>query len=199
MNATTRRLTATAAGAFLALSLAGCGQLAEEAIEQAVENESGEDVEIDFDSDDGSLSVTGEDGEEFNLEVGEDGETSSFSGTDEEGNTFEMITGEGVPDDWPNDVPVPPGDAVTSTVMVDNGEQIISIITKVDDVQDANDGYIDELSYAGFEIGSTSSFESDGSSSAFTEMTSDAWTVQVNSTSDGSTGQMFVAIESNDE
>ena len=199
MNATTRRLTATAAWAFLALSLAGCGQLAEEAIEQAVENESGEDVEIDFDSDDGSLSVTGEDGEQFNLEVGEDGETSSFSGTDEEGNTFEMITGEGVPDDWPNDVPVPPGDAVTSTVMVDNGEQIISIITEVDDVQDANDGYIDELSDAGFEIGSTSSFESDGSSSAFTEMTSDAWSVQVNSTSDGSTGQMFVAIEGNDE
>ncbi len=199
MNVTTRRLSATAAGAFLTLSLAGCGQLAEEAVEQAIENESGEDVEIDFDADDGSISVTGEDGEEFNLDVGEDGETSSFSGTDEEGNTFEMITGEGVPDDWPNDVPAPPGDAVTSTVMVDNGERIISIITEVDDAQDANDNYIDELSNAGFEIGSTSSFESDGSSSAFTEMTSDAWSVQVNSTSDGGSGQMFVAIEANDK
>ena len=199
MTITTRRVGALAVCSLLALSISGCGKLAEEAVEQAIENESGEDVEIDFDAEDGSLSVTGEDGEEFNLEVGEDGETSSLSGTDEEGNTFEMTTGQGVPDDWPDDVPVPPGDAVTSTVMVNNGERVISIITEVDDVQSANDDYIDELSNAGFEIGSTSSFESDGSSSAFTGMMNDAWSVQVSSTSDGTNHQMFVAIEVNDE
>jgi hypothetical protein len=199
MTQTTQRIGAVAVGSLLALSISGCSQLAEEAVEQAIENESGGDVEIDFDGDDGSLSITGENGEEVNVEIDEDGGSSSFSGTDEEGNTFEMTTGQGVPDDWPDDIPVPPGDAVSSTVMINNGERIITIITEVDDVAGANEDYVDQLSDAGFEIGSTSSFENDGNSSAFTEMTNDAWSVQINSTSDGTNDQMFVSIEVKDQ
>ena len=197
MKTTTRRLGATAAGTLLALSLAGCGKLAEEAIEQAVENESGEDIEIDFDAEDGTLSIEGENGEEFNFDLDEDGETSTFSGTDEDGDTFEMTTGTDIPDAWPGNVPVPPGTVTSATAMSDNTEQILNISTEVSDAEAAHEGYVAQLTSLGFTSGSTSSFESDGTSSAFTEMSNDTWTALVSSTSDGEGSEaMIVSLQS---
>jgi len=197
MRTTTRRIGATAAGTLLALSLAGCGKLAEEAIEQAVENESGEDIEIDFNADDGTLSIEGENGEEFSIDVDEDGETSTFSGTDEDGSTFEMTTGTDIPDAWPNDIPVPPGTITSATAMADDSERILNISSEVSDAAAAHDGYVAQLESIGFTSGSTSSFESDGSSSAFTEMSNDTWMAMVSSTSDGQgSDALIVSLQS---
>ena len=182
---TTRRLGVSATGLVFALSMTGCGAIAEEAIEQAIESESGENVEIDFDSDDGSISIEGENGEEFSIDVDEDGEASVMSGTDEDGNTFEMVTGEGVPDDWPSELPVPAGNVVASTVMAENGDRIISLVLEVDDSASAHDAYVDQLTGQGFTVGSTSSFESDGQSSKFTEVTGANWTGMISSGADG--------------
>ncbi|QGG96815.1 hypothetical protein [Actinomarinicola tropica] len=92
MRARVRHLTiAGAAGAML---LAGaCGEAAERvgenALEAAIESESGADVDLNLD-DDGAISVETEDG------------------------SFSMGQTE-IPDDWPSDVPLPP-DLETQTV-----------------------------------------------------------------------------------
>ena len=87
------------AGATLALVATGCSgeDATESIIEQAIENESGEDVDIDFG--DGGFSVESEDGsfsldEDGNLVIiGEDGE--EITGTfDDEGFTIEGEDGE---------------------------------------------------------------------------------------------------------
>ncbi len=200
MNITARHIGAAAAGTLLALSLAGCGKLAEEALEQAVESESGGDVEIDFDSDDGTFTIEGENGEEFSLDIDENGQASTMSGTDEDGNTFEMSTGQEVPDEWPDDIPTPPGSVISATVISDNGDQMLSIATEVPDAERAHEGYVEQLKSTGFTTESTSSFESDGTTSSFAVMTRDELSVQVSSTGDGSdTQSLIVSLQTSNE
>ena len=195
---TARRLSITGAGLAFALSMTGCGAIAEEIVEQAVESESGESVEIDFDSEDGTLSIEGENGEEFSIDVDEDGDASVMSSTDEDGNTFEMTTGDDLPDDWPGELPVPSGNIVASTVMSENDDRIITLVLEVDDAERAHDDYVDQLTSNGFTVGSTSSFESDGQSSKFTEVTSDNWNGMVTSGVDGAgeSQQLIVNFQS---
>lgn len=187
------RCLGTAAACLLfALTIAGCGAIAEEAIEQAVEADTGEEVEIDFDSEDGTLSIEGDDGEEFSFDIDADGEGSVMSGSDEDGNTFEMVTGEGVPDDWPGELPIPPGTIVTSTMMAENDNRILTLVSEVDDSASAHDSYVDQLTSNGFTVGSTSSFESDGQSSKFTEVNNSSWTGMISSGSDGTGPEQLV-------
>lgn len=194
---TRRGLLAVATGA--ALALAGCGNLAEEAVEQAIESESGEDVEIDFDGDDGSMSISGEDGE-FTFDIDEDGETASMSGTDEEGNTFEMTTGQGAPDDWPDEVPLPSGDILSSNVMTQNDERFLSIVLEVDDAIAAHDEYQAQLENAGFSTDSTSTFESDGTTTKFSQLSSGDWTSQISTSSDvDGNAQLIISLQSSTE
>lgn len=196
MKNSQRRSVTAAVSLLLVIGLAGCGQLAEEAVEQAIESDTGEDVEIDLDSDDGSLSITGDDGE-FTVDIDEDGESSSVSGTDEEGNTFEMTTGQGVPDDWPDGIPLPSGDVVGSNVMTQNDERFFSLVSEVDDAAAAHDDYVERLENAGFSTDSTSTFESDGMTTKFTQMTGDDWTAQVSTSSDvDGTEQLIVSLQS---
>lgn len=196
---TARRLGTAGVGLLLALGVTGCGALAEEAIEQAIEADSGESVEIDFDGEDGTLSIEGENGEEFSIDVDEDGDGSSvMSSTDEDGNTFEMTTGEGLPDDWPSELPVPSGNIVASTVMSENDNRILTLVTEVSDSESAHDDYVDQLTSQGFTTGSTSSFESDGQSSKFTEVSNDSWTGMISSGNDGngSAEQLVINFQS---
>lgn len=76
--------------AVAALTLSGCGGIAEKAgekaIEKAIENESSGDVDIDVDSDDGTVKIETEDG-------------STAYGEDVD-----------LPDDFPSDVPLPQSD-----------------------------------------------------------------------------------------
>lgn len=200
MMNTTRRLTTAAAGTLLALGLASCGWIAEEAIEQAVESETGGDVEIDFDSDDGTLSIEGENGESFNFDIDEDGEQSTFSGTDEDGNSFEMTSGDSLPDDWPGDVPLPSGSVVAGSSMTDNTERLLTVTVDVDNAEQAHEGYLAQLEGAGFTQGSNSTFTSDGSTTSFTDLSKQGWVVQVTSLSDGEgTDQMIVSLQSRAE
>ena len=191
MNIT--RLSATGVTLLLAIGLTGCGAIAEEAIEQAIEADSGESVEIDFDGDDGTLSIEGENGE-FSIDVDEDGDSSVLSSTDEDGNTFEMITGEGLPDAWPGELPVPPGTINASTVMAENNNQILTLVMSVDDAESAHDSYVDQLTSNGFTVGSTSSFESDGQSSKFTEVTSSNWRGMITSGVDSVDGPQQLVV-----
>lgn len=192
MKFTARNIGITSASLLFALAMTSCGKLAEEAIEQAIEADSGEDVEIDFDSDDGTLSIQGEDGESFSIDVDEDGESSVMSSTDEDGNTFEMVTGAGLPDSWPGELPVPPGNIATSSVMSENDNRILTLVTEVGDSENAHDDYVDQLTSAGFTVGSTSSFESDGQSSKFTEVSNDSWNGMISSGGDSSGPEQLV-------
>lgn len=199
MKITARHFGAPTAALLLALTVTGCGAIAEEAFEQAVESEAGGDVEIDFDGDDGTFSIEGENGESFSIDVDEnsdDGE-AVISSTDEDGNTFEMATGADLPDNWPGELPVPPGTIASSTVMGDNDTQILTLVMEVDDSEKAHDDYVDELTSSGFTVGSTSSFESDGQSSKFTEVTSDKWNGMISSGVDsGGPEQLVVNFQS---
>ncbi len=189
---TARRIGVTSASLLFALAMTSCGKLAEEAIEQAIEADSGEEVEIDFDSEDGTLSIEGENGEEFSIDVNEDGETAVLSSTDEDGNTFEMVTGEGLPDSWPGELPVPPGTIVASTVLAEDDTRILTLVVEVNDSISAHDDYVDQLTSDGFITGGTSSFESDGQSSKFTEVSNNGWTGMISSGYDGSGPQQLV-------
>jgi len=192
MHTIITRAAATAAGLGAALALAGCGAILEEAVEQAVESESGENVEIDFDSDDGSLSIQGEDGEEFSIDIDEDGESSVMRSTDDEGNTFEMVTGQGVPDEWPGDFPLPGGDPLTSSRLTENDRTTLSVTYELDDAASVADDLVSEYGDRGFTTESTSSFESDGSSQSFTTMSNGEWNVQITGLTDGSSGQLMI-------
>jgi len=191
---TRRRLGIAGAALTFASSLTGCGAIAEEAIEQAIENDSGENIEIDFDSEDGTVSIEGENGEEISIDVNEDGESSVMSSTDEDGNTFEMTSGEGLPDNWPSELPVPSGTIVASTVMAENDNRILTLVLEVDDSVSAHDNYVDQLTSDGFTVGSTSSFESDGQTSKFTELSKDNWTGMISSGVDSTDGPEQLVI-----
>ncbi len=194
MIITTRHVGATAASVLLALSLAGCGKLAEEAIEQAVENESGEDVEIDFDAEDGTFSIEGENGEEFSIDVDENGEASTMSGTDEDGNTFELSSGRDIPDEWPDDIPTPPGPVTSGSVFTENGAHTVSVSTEVPDPTLAYEGYLEQLNSIGFTTESTSTFEGDGGGSSFGILARDDMSIQVSSLSDDTGSNMLIVV-----
>jgi len=91
-----RRGMMLAVVAAVGLGLASCGAAVEEATEQAIEQGTGGDVEID---DDG-VKVT-----------------------DEEGNTSAFGSQASVPEDWPSDIPVPDG-TVLSSASYPDGKQV---------------------------------------------------------------------------
>lgn len=96
-----RRNLTIAAAAIAALSLSSCGAIVEratekaveEGVERAIEADSGEEVELDFDAGDGTFSIETEDGS-FSVD-GEDGtfvletEDGTFEGSGDE-NGFEV-------------------------------------------------------------------------------------------------------------
>lgn len=95
----------------LALTFAiGCkniaGRIAEEAIEKAIEKESGENVEIDLDE--GQVTIEGEDGE---VNISSDNETVEIK-TDDGEVTFG--TGAELPEGFPGVVPVYPDMEITT-------------------------------------------------------------------------------------
>ena len=84
----------------LALFVAACSpsDVADNIVENAIENETGGDVDVDIDSDDGTVEIEGE-----------DGETATFGGGE-------------LPDDLPFDVPG--GGDVQAVIQTNNGSTI---------------------------------------------------------------------------
>jgi len=90
------------------LALTGCGKVAEEATEKAIEaglEADGQQAEVELDADGGRMRITTEDGE-----MTVSGDDDSFTMTSEEGG-MSMVAGAAakVPDDFPKDVPLPDG------------------------------------------------------------------------------------------
>lgn len=123
--------------------LASCGgdNLAESIVEQAVEQGSGEDIDIDID-DNGSFSVESKDGE-LSVEVDSDGNIS-MSGVGADGETVDvetdadgeiqaetangdqLVAGTELPDDFP--LPLPDGFTVEVSQRVQSGTTVTWIV-----------------------------------------------------------------------
>lgn len=201
---------ALAVGA-IAVAGTGCGRLiekaTEEAVEQAIESDSGEEVEIDFsdgeirvESEEGDITFSADedgvqidgtdaDGNDFSVDADENGlevdsengvsldvdEDGSFVATDEDGEVFTgdvdedgltvegedgeavFATTEGVPPQWPSDVPQPQGLSDITGTYFSDGEEVSIVITGTASggLQDVFDEYRGQLEDAGFEEQST--------------------------------------------
>lgn len=239
--------TILAASAIVAWS-AGCGQIAErateEAVERAVESESGENVEIDLD--DGELSIESDEG---NLTINADDQGVEIAGTDAEGNDFSASadetgleansdeagsldvdadgsftatdsegevttgqveagglsvdgedgesvfdTGEGIPDEWPSDIPEPDGLTEIFHTYVAEGDQESIIITGQADgsAQDTFDSYVDSLTDAGFEETSAANQGDQFQTATFAR---DDRTVSVTTQSTGAGAEFIVLVD----
>lgn len=174
----TRGTIAVSALALATLALtAGCSQIAErateEAVERAVESETGEDVDVDLDFNDDGFSIESDQGD---ITFSADGDGIEIDGTDDDGNDFSLDasedglqidgadgdsvynTGEGIPEEWPSDVPRPEGLAdVFGTYVSEGTDENVLVSGKADgDASDVFADYVGRLADAGFEETSAS-------------------------------------------
>ncbi len=238
---------ALAVGA-VAIATSGCGRLiekaTEEAVEQAIESDSGEDVEIDFsdgeirvESDEGDVTFTADengvqidgtdaDGNDFSVDADENGldvdsengtsldidDDGTFVATDENGEVFSgeaddnggftvegsdgeavFATSEGIPEQWPSDVPEPEGlSDVTGTYFAQGAELSIVVTgTSTGDVREVFDQYTDRLEDAGFDEESTFTQGDEAASSSYVRGER-RMTVSIQSS--GDSAEMVVAL-----
>jgi len=208
----------------VAIATTGCGRLieraTEEAVEQAIEADSGEDVEVDFgdgeirvESEDGDITFSADeegvqidgtdaDGNDFSVDADEGGvqiesedgtsldidEDGTFVATDENGEVFTgeadgeggftvegsdgndvFSTSDGIPEQWPSDVPQPQGLSDITGAYFSDGDDLSIVVTGTtsDDLRDAFDRYNGELEDAGFEQESTFSQGDDAATSTY--------------------------------
>jgi hypothetical protein len=120
-----------------------------DADESGVNAESG-DGTFDLDSD-GTFTVTDENGEVSSGEVSADGDSVDFSVEGDDGNTV-FNSGEGIPDQWPSDIPRPEGlTDVVGTYIADGSEENIVVAGSTgNSAQDTYDTYTARLIEAGF-------------------------------------------------
>ena len=161
-------------GVVTVFGLAGCGKVAEKAteelVEQAIERESGENVQVDI-GDDG-VSIEGDQG---SFEVDEEG---NFVATDEEGNTITGGTDEdgnvvvesdegtftgtagGLPDNWPDDIPVPAGVTIEGASVIETAEgMLMTLGGTADDAAAVATAYAEQLESVGFERTMSNTFD----------------------------------------
>jgi hypothetical protein len=150
-----------ALAAVTALGLAACGgedlseRAAEEIVEQQLEQD-GQDVDIDLNDDgDGAIRVEGSDGD-VEVQFDEDG-------------------GIDLPDNFPDDVPLPEGLNIQSASSLDAPEGATFILTgTVDgDFADATDAYASALESAGF----TQQSMTESTDGTFFAFVSAAWNI----------------------
>lgn len=138
---------------------------------------------------DGSFTVEGPDGETG--EFGDDG----FTISGEDGDTT-FQSGAGLPDQWPDDVPQPPGlDDPLGTYIADGGSVNLSVIGSVDgDAEDYLDAYRSVLEGAGFT--ETFTYGSPETGGGFTAERDETTTITVNvSTVVPGSPQVVVALQ----
>lgn len=117
----------------------GCkfGQnIAEEAIERAIEKESGENVEIDLDE--GEMTIQSEDGE---VNISSDDDTVKIESDDGE---VTFGSGAELPEGFPGNVPVYPDMELTMSLIIDEGYSISGLTEDAGD--DVFAWYKDKLS-----------------------------------------------------
>lgn len=99
---------ALAALAFTVALCGGCGKIAEEGAEKALEmslSEDGQSVDVDLDAEGGVMRITTEEGE---MTISGDDESFSMTGMDG-GMTITGGDAAAIPADFPKDVPLPEG------------------------------------------------------------------------------------------
>lgn len=113
-------------------------------------NAEGQDGTLDVDSD-GSFTATDADGDVTTGDVSSDGDSVDFTVEGEDGDAV-FTSGEGIPEQWPSDVPEPEGlDEIIGTFISDAGVgNVVVTGTTSDSAQDAFDDYADRLTDAGF-------------------------------------------------
>lgn len=195
------------------LTFSSCGGIAEkiteEGAERLIEAESGEDVELDFDSGDGSFSLETESGG-FSLD--EDG---NFVVTDEDGSVFtgsasgdgeilvEGENGEGafrvvtdIPDEWPSNIPRPEGLTIEGgSYITADGETMMAVIgSPSGSAIDYTQSYLATVAAAGFT--ETGSFDStqDGSTTIQRTYEDGEWTLNINGYQDGDSNIVNISI-----
>lgn len=188
--------------AALAAGFAGCDSASESGVEQLIESQSGGDVDVDLNGDNG-FSVQTEDGgmsvdEDGNFVITDadgsvvtgnvEGEDGSFSAESEDGSFRIDASGE-IPEEWPSDVPRPEGIEGSSATVTESATELAITITG-----QAGESFVDDygstLEDAGYER--TSNFESDANVTRVFE--NDTWTVSVNSFPDGDATQVAVSL-----
>jgi len=178
-----------AGAAALALGFTGCGDSSESSVEKLIESQSGGDVDVDLNGDngvsiqteeggmsideDGNFVITDADGSVVTGNAG--GEDGSFSAESDDG-SFRVDASGGIPDEWPSDVPRPDGiDDASATVTQSSTELAITVTGQ------AGESFVDDygsaLEDAGYER--TTNFESDANVTQVFE--NDTWIVSVNS------------------
>lgn len=228
---TPRSIAARTSVALTALAFvtAGCGQIAErateEAVERALESDTGEEVDIDVS--DGEISIESDEG---NLTINADGDGVEIDGTDAEGNDFTLTadedgleatsdergslevdtdanftatdehgasvfdTGEGIPEDWPSDVPRPDGlDEVHGIHAVDDGQERFVVTGSADgSALEVFDDYAGRLADAGYEETSSADQGVQFRTAAFAKGET---TVAVTTQSTGDTAELIVLVD----
>ncbi len=123
---------------LVAVTLVGCGQV----VETAVETATGSDIDI---SDEG-VTITGESGESMTIDA--EGDTMTF--TDEE-QDLSVTTGADLelPDAWPEGLPVPPAESIISASEDGSGIIIVSWSWGAMTMEDF-DAYVAALESAGY-------------------------------------------------
>jgi hypothetical protein len=113
-------------------------------------NAESEDGTFDVDSD-GTFTATDADGDVTTGEVSGDGDSVDFTVEGEDGDA-EFTSGEGIPSQWPSDVPEPEGlDDVFGTYISDAENVIVTVNgTTPADAKDVFEDYADRLTDAGF-------------------------------------------------
>lgn len=197
------RGTLTMVGAAaLAIGVAGCGSSSENSIEKLIESQSGGDVDVDLNGDDG-FSIQTEDGSmsmdaDGNFVITDangsmmtgsaDAGGGSFSAESDDG-SFRVDASGDIPDEWPSDVPRPEGiEAASATVTQSATELAITVTGQADD--SFVDDYGSVLEDAGFDR--LTNFESDANITRVFE--NDAWAVSLSSFPDGDTTQVAVSV-----
>ncbi len=197
-----RRIRFTCSALLVSIvGLTACSDSAENGIEQLVEQQGGGDIDID--ADDGGFSIETEDGsmtvdEDGNFVVTDDnGEVITGQASGDDGDidietddgSFSVNAGTGIPDEWPDEIPLPDGlDDVSSSVTAAGDELVISLTGQTDD--DFVDDYAASLEASGFEQTATSQ----GAGATIRTFEAGLYTVALTSSPVGDQNQATVTV-----
>jgi hypothetical protein len=219
-NLTMKKLTSTikiSAAVAACVAFSACGAVAEkvteEGAERLIEAESGENVELDFDSDDGSFSLETEEGgfsldEDGNFVVtDQDGSVFTGSANDADGggilvqgddgeSVYRLVTD--IPAEWPSEVPRPEGIAIEGgSYVAAEGETLITVIgTPSGSAVDYTDSYLSSVASAGFVETGRFDQSADGSTTAQRSYENANWTLNINGYDDGESSIVNISLMS---
>jgi hypothetical protein len=154
-------------------------------------NAESEDGTFDVDSD-GTFTATDADGDVTTGEVSSDGDSVDFTVEGDDGDAV-FTSGEGIPSEWPSDVPEPEGlDEIFGTYIANAGDENVVVTgTTGAGAQDAFDDYTDRLTDAGFS--EETNFNQDGEFYSATFTKGDT-TVNITTQASGDSTDVIIGV-----